>query len=204
MNAAAGTPHLPVIRANAEGFTDARPAKTDVSVWTRAMLRGDEAAWLNFYREYSGRILRYLLVLLKGDHEVATEVLQVTFTRIARHLREFSDEATLWPWLTRLARTALIDELRKRGRREESLRELEQEPANTRAEADDWSELLHQALRQMDERERALLERKYLRGESVREIAAAAGESEKVIESRMTRARGKLRAIMLELLQGEE
>jgi RNA polymerase sigma-70 factor (ECF subfamily) len=167
------------------------------------MVRGDETAWVSFHREYSGRIHRYLLAPFKGNDDMASEVLQVTFTRIARHAREFSEEAVLWHWVTRLARTAAIDELRKRGRREESLRELAQEPTAEEAESSDWSELLQQALAQMETTERELLQQKYLEGRSVREIALAGADSEKAVESRITRARGKLRAGMLQLLQRE-
>jgi RNA polymerase sigma-70 factor (ECF subfamily) len=202
MSAVAGAQRFPVIRAKAEVSIETRPENTDVAALTRAMVRGDEAAWVNFHREYSGRIHRYLLVLLKGDDEVASEVLQVTFTRIARHVREFSEETVLWHWTTRLARTALIDELRKRGRREESLRELAQEPSGE-SEREDWSELLQQALAQMETAERELLQHKYLEGQSVREIASDSGGSEKAVESRITRARVKLRALMIQLLRRE-
>ena len=203
MSAAAGARRFPVIRAKAEASVETRPENADVATLTRAMVRGDEAAWVRFHREYSGRIQRYLLVLLKGDDELANEILQVTFTRIARHMREFSEETVLWHWLTRLARTAVVDELRKRGRREESLRELAQESSESN-EPDDWSELLAQALAQLEPAERELLECKYLEGRSVREIAGTSADSEKAVESRITRARAKLRARMLQLLRREK
>ena len=204
MSVVAGAQRFPVIRAKADGSIETRPNHAEVAACTRAMVRGDETAWVNFHREYSGRIHRYLLVLLKGDDEVASEILQVTFTRIARHMREFNDEAVLWHWVTRIARTALIDEWRKRGRREESLRELAQDSTSTESEPDDWSELLQRALKQMDDRDRELLQRKYLEGQSVREIATSGSDSEKAVESRITRARGKLRALMLQLLRHEK
>src|SRR5882724_3461943 len=121
-----------------------------VATLTRAMRRGDEAAWVRFHQEYSGRIHRYLLVLLKGDHESASEILQVTFTRIARYMREFDDEKVMWHWLTRIARTATIDELRKRGRREESLRELAEASTVDEAEETQWPELLNRALTRIE------------------------------------------------------
>jgi RNA polymerase sigma-70 factor, ECF subfamily len=204
MSAVAGTQRFPLIRAKAEALNDTRPENPDVAGRTRAMVRGDEAAWVEFHREYSGRVHRYLLVLLRGDVEVASEVLQATFTRIARHVREFNDETVLWHWVTRLARTAAIDELRKRGRREESLRELASEPPSGHAAEDEWPELLQQALTQMEAADRELLEQKYLEGQSVREIAATGGDSEKAVESKLTRARGKLRAALLQLLKREK
>ncbi len=203
MNAVAGAQRFPVIRAKAEASTDTRPENTDVAALTRAMVRGDEAAWVNFHREYSGRIHRYLLVLSKGDDELASEVLQVTFTRIARYIRQFGEEEVLWHWAARLARTALIDELRKRGRREESLREFAQEPSGQSGQ-EDCSELLQQALAQMEPKDRELLQRKYMDEDSVREIAADGHDSEKAVESRITRARARLRTILFRLLQSEK
>jgi RNA polymerase sigma factor (sigma-70 family) len=204
MNAGAGAQRLPLICAKAEVSNETQHGPEGVRARTRAMVRGDEAAWVSFHRDYNGRIHRYLLVLLKGNDEVASEVLQITFTRLARHMREFHEEAVMWSWITRLARTALIDELRKRGRREESLRELAEEPAAEQLERTDWSELLQQALAQIETPERELLQRKYVQGQSVREIASGGMDSEKAVESRITRARAKLRAAMLRLLQREE
>jgi len=202
MSAVAGVQRFPVINAKAEVSSETRSEPTDVAALTRAMVRGDEAAWVRFHYDYSGRIHRYLLVVLKGDDELASEILQVTFTRIARHVREFREETILWHWVTRLARTAVIDEWRKRGRREESLRELAQEPVSP-TEPNDWSELLQQGLAQLDAAERDLLQRKYVEGQSVREIADSETDSEKAVESRITRARVKLRAVMLQLLKHE-
>jgi RNA polymerase sigma-70 factor (ECF subfamily) len=199
---AVAAPRFPVISAKAEGSIEACSENAELAALTRAMVRGEEAAWVRFHRDYSGRIHRYALVLLKGDVEAADEVLQVTFTRLARHIREFSDEAMLWHWITRLTRTVVIDEWRKRGRREESLRELAREPV-VENEANDWPELVQQALAQMEMPERELLQRKYLEGESVREIAQAGDDSEKAVESRITRARVRLRGIVLQLLQRE-
>jgi RNA polymerase sigma-70 factor (ECF subfamily) len=203
MSAVAGAQRLPVIRAKVEASMEARSENAEVAALTRAMVRGEEAAWVRFHHDYGGRIHRYALVLLKGDVETADEALQVTFTRMARHIREFNEEAVLWHWIARLTRTVVIDELRKQGRREESLRELARERA-IENEPGDWPELVQQALAQMEMPERELLRRKYLEGETVREIARAGEDSEKAVESRMTRARARLRGIVLQLLQREK
>lgn len=53
----------------------------------------------------------------------------------------------------------------------------------------------------LSEEDRWLLEQKYLDGGSVRQLAEAAGTSEKTIESRLTRARRRLRDLMLRHLK---
>src|SRR4051812_43266986 len=170
---------------------------------TRAMVRGEEAAWVRFHEEYSGRIYRYLLVLFKGDAEMAGEVLQVTFTRVARHFRQFEDEAVLWGWLTRIARTAAIDEWRKRGTREESLRQYADARNDHESDHESWPELLNRGLAGIRPADSELLRLKYIEGRSVRELAISAGDTEKAMESKLTRARIKLRAALLQMLKDE-
>lgn len=99
--------------------------KPEVTRLTRQMVQGNEDAWVHFHSEYSPRLFRYLLVLLRGDEDLAAELLQVTFTKIARHIRLFTEEIVLWHWCARIARTVTIDELRKRGRQSACLEEME-------------------------------------------------------------------------------
>ena len=47
----------------------------DLQAWTRAIRRGDEAAFTQFYELYSLRLYRYLLVLSRGNEFDAHEVL---------------------------------------------------------------------------------------------------------------------------------
>src|SRR5439155_13466587 len=50
------------------------------------------------------------------SEEPAREALQVAPLRVVRHIRRFDAEAVFWSWLTVLARSALVDEERKRHR----------------------------------------------------------------------------------------
>ena len=177
---------------------------TEVVNLTRAMVRGSDDAWVTFHRDFRGRIHRYLLVLLRGDHDMAGELLQVTLTRIVRHIRVFADGAILWHWITRIARTVVIDELRKTGRRRELIIELACTPSKADQGDEYWAELLTEALKRLEPNYCELLSGKYFDGLSVREFAAAHAESEKAVESRLVRARQKLREVMLELLQRDE
>lgn len=49
----------------------------------------------------------------------------------------------------------------------------------------------------MEAEERELLSRKYIEGWPVRDISAATGMSEKAVDSKLVRARQKLRSIMV-------
>lgn len=181
---------------------DGAPA-VEITHLTRALVRGDEGAWVRVYESYNGRIFRYALVLLHGDEAAAWEVVQTTFTRMARNIRPFSDEHVFWHWIARIARTAIIDDLRKSNRHESLLGEMERNLPETPDSDAPWLELLDRALAQLDDEYRVILTEKYFSGASIREIAATLSLSEKAAESRLTRARQKLRETMLVLLNHE-
>jgi RNA polymerase sigma factor (sigma-70 family) len=95
---------------------DDRASSADVAALTGRMVRGDEAAWREFYELYFNRLLRYLLVLTRGHEEAAREAVQLTLLRVVKHVRQFDSEAAFWSWLTVLARSSAVDEQRKRTR----------------------------------------------------------------------------------------
>lgn len=178
---------------------------------TRAMVQGDENAYRNFHETYFQRLFRYLLVVAGGDEEAAREAVQSTFLRVVRYLKPFDEEAQFWNWLTVLARTALADQRRKRSRYRAFLErftgqarvELEAAPtADGEADAQLLA-ALEQSLGRLPVEERALVERKYFRRESVREIATSLQLSEKAVESRLARVRQRLKGEVLTALKHE-
>ncbi len=175
---------------------------------TSRMARGEEPAFEQFHRLYFDRLLRYLFVVARGDEEAAREAVQATFLRVVRHIKPFRDEAKFWSWLTVLARSCAVDAARKKKRYWKFLdffsRQATEAPRVDESDADDL--LLHHLKDGLDllpEADRTVLSRKYLEGNSVVEIAAALGESPKAIESRLTRARRKLKEIILSRLKDE-
>ncbi len=173
------------------------------------MTRGDEAAYRAFYQLYFARLLRYLLVLTRGREDTAREALQITLLRVVRHIRVFDSESTFWSWLTVLARSAIVDEERKRKRFLVVLASLFQhqhvDVATTDSDADArlWT-LLEENLAVLPSDDRQLIERKYFAGESVKEIACATASTEKAVESRLGRVRRKLKDLILAQLKHEK
>ena len=186
----------------------AAPSSVDLEALTAGLVRGDEAAYRRFYDLYFQRLFRYLLVLTGGREEAAQDALQLTLMRVVRHIRTFDSESIFWSWLAVLARSALIDEERKRAR---YLRFLDRfflwtqpAPSNADHEADArLLALLDTHLEALPPEDRALLEQKYLDGQSVREIATALDTSEKAVESRLGRVRRKLKDLILAQLHDE-
>lgn len=185
------------------------PASRSVAAMTRGMVAGNEDAYRNFYEAYFPRLLRYLLVITKGDEDAARETLQVTLERVVRHIKVFADEAQFWNWLTVLARTAFADRHRKRRRYFAFLDRFKNHTEaiashleNGAADAQLLAEL-ENLVACLPAEERALVERKYFGGESVRNIADTSQATEKAVESRLSRVRRKLKDLLLERLNHE-
>ena len=175
------------------------------------MARADENAYRIFHEAYFQRLYRYLLVVAAGDEDAAREALQSTFLRVVRYIKPFDEESRFWNWLTVLGRTALADQRRKRSRYRAFLerftgharREAEAAPfADGQADARLLSALEESVHRLLSD-ERELVERKYFRRESVRDIATSLQISEKAVESRLTRVRVKLKGDLLTGLKHE-
>jgi RNA polymerase sigma-70 factor (ECF subfamily) len=173
------------------------------------MVVGSEAAYRSFYEAYFPRLLRYLLVIAKGDEDAARETLQITLERVVRYIKIFADEAQFWNWLTVVARTAFTDRHRKRSRylafldRFKTQAELVAPPHENGAADHQLLAALNHIIADLPVTERALIERKYYGGESVRDLAASLQTSEKAVESRLSRARRRLKELVLEKLKYE-
>lgn len=174
---------------------------------TRGMERGEDEAWRTFHREHGPGLFRQLLAGAFGDHAVAAEALQHTYLRVARHVRPCDSVPEFAGWLRVVARSALYDCLR-REQRQRALRQRHlAETAGGAAEAAAEERLhaaLDAALAGLAPADRGLLEAKYFAGTSVRSLAAQLGITEKAAESRLTRARGELRARLLADLSRHE
>jgi len=180
----------------------------DISGLTRAIQRGDPAAFAQFYGVYFPRLYRYLLVSSGGWEEGVQEALQESMIRVVRHMKPFAAEADLWNWMRRIARTALIDQVRRDRRSRLSIVPLSQSDAaelTDRDSAEDGSvELrlqLHLCLAELQSVERHLVEGKYLEGKRTKILAAEHGLTPKAVESRLARIRKKLKTLLLARLR---
>jgi RNA polymerase sigma factor (sigma-70 family) len=167
----------------------------DVLSLTAALRRGHEEAWREFHGAFYPRLFRWLLALSHGDEEQAAEAAHLTFLRAVRRVPETPCGEELWRWLTRLARCAYIDEWRRRKSRGRFLsRWLDAaEPPHLPPADSDPLAALEECLACLPEEDRLLLEDKYFARQPVRDLAALRNVSEKALESRLTRARERLR-----------
>jgi RNA polymerase sigma-70 factor (ECF subfamily) len=177
----------------------------DIRSFTRAIVKGDEAAFGEFYERFSGRLCGLLLFLTSGREEIAREVLQLTMIKAARKFRVFDHEAALWAWLSQIARNALVDYARAQSRLPrpvpiELLASSSAAPETAEAELLEWLEC---GLNALDEEERALVDSIYFRRRRQRDLADEGGTTPKAIESKLARIRAKLRQFVLQRIKNE-
>ena len=170
---------------------DARP-ESDGELVARCRA-GDEDAW----RELVDRFSRYVYgISVQGfrlsEHE-AEDVFQEVFSRAYEHLNGLRADDAVRPWLAQLTRRLCIDTIRARSR-EQVVEEVEDDASvDERIALLDDALTVHQALAQLPEHCREILDRFFARDESYRTIGEALDLPAGTIASRISRCLVKLR-----------
>jgi RNA polymerase sigma-70 factor (ECF subfamily) len=173
--------------------------------WTRRLAQGDEESWRWFHQRYYLPLLRYASQRV-GNPSHASEVVQQSYLRVARHIRPFTSEGDFWNWLCCVVRCAAVDHGRTASRRLLLMEKFAHwrashapdhtpSPATTPAA----SALLDEALATLSGDEANLLRRKYCEGWSTQDLATELSTTPKAIESRLARLRERLREIILNI-----
>jgi len=176
------------------------PAMSTVAVEILGPLRIDWPAELLRH----GSWLRGVLLARSRDRQAVEELLQVVSAEAVEHRDGLRDESRVAPWLYRIAvRTALLHRrhLGRQRRLHDAVAEHRRQSADGAGTSPlDWllsierNQLVRQALSSLPSKEAELLVLKYTEDWSYRELSEHLGISEAAVESRLTRARGKLRA----------
>jgi RNA polymerase sigma factor (sigma-70 family) len=189
-------------------FSSSKPEDSPLRDLTAGLACGSDVAWQKFHREFGPAIFRQLLAATRGDHDLASEALQQSYLRIARHARPCDSPLEFSAWLRVVARTALSDCRRRRMSFWQLLNRRRDDPSDTdstnAAEDERLQNALDAALVQLEPAERQLLEAKYFSGTDVRSLAEKLAISPKAAESRLTRARVALRRHVLAALARHE
>ncbi len=127
--------------------------------------------------------------------QLAEEVAQSTFLKLAQHARQLAPDTILSAWLYQVTRREAIDVVRREARRQ--LREqIATEMNAMNATAADWTHIeprLDEAMHALDETDRAAVLLRYFENKSLREVGQALGASENAAQKRLTRAVEQLR-----------
>ncbi|MEZ6189184.1 MAG: RNA polymerase sigma factor [Planctomycetota bacterium] len=181
------------------------------------MSLADDAALVERFRAGDGKAFELLVarhtryagsvaLSVTGDYHAALDVVQESFLKALDGIWNLENAARFRPWLRNVVRTTALDHLRRRkvvGRSGERLPgqgESDSQPLPAEGlapqeslEQDELRALIREEVVALPETQREVVYLKYLEGLSYEEIAETTGLTINTIESRLFRARGRLR-----------
>jgi RNA polymerase sigma-70 factor, ECF subfamily len=164
-----------------------------------AVLAGDAAAWRALYDRAFLPLYTWVWFRTGRDADRAMEVVQESWLVAVRRIRHFDpDRGTFNAWMRGIAAKVLLSRRRKWRRRAhyetdfEALEPMLADPADTGRQTA-VAELVAVAMAALPDHYRDVLHAKYGLGRSLAEIAADLGQSDKAVESLLTRARNAFR-----------
>jgi RNA polymerase sigma-70 factor (ECF subfamily) len=161
----------------------------------RALKEGDLAAVRAFHAACFRPLYTFCYYRLGRDHHATEEVVQETLVLGLKRIADYEPrKSDIHTWLAWLARNGI------RHANAERRRFVVLEPGHVEAAEPpdeepplETAELVGVALERLPEHYRTVLEKKYVRGESVRSIAESTATSEQAVQSLLARARDAFR-----------
>jgi RNA polymerase sigma-70 factor (ECF subfamily) len=172
----------------------------------------NEGAWEIFCNEYSLPLLTYIRLQFACSRELAEDIVQMTFVRCVKSIKSFNpSHGRLFAWLKAVARNEAHTMLSAFGPHVgveseitcDAIEGLEDAVLPDEVLARKEAQLLvHETLMEIPNRHRKVLILKYLENCRVAEIARLLGQSEKAVESLLSRSREAFRAMFLKKANG--
>ena len=163
--------------------------------------RNSEEAFHALVERYAGMVYHTALRQLGNPH-AAEEVAQAVFIILARKAATIRRQTTLYGWLFRATRFAVLNQRRQEKNR--ARREQEAYAMQSASNSDDlnpvWEQItphLDDALDKLPVMDRELVMIRYFGNKSHKEAAQTLGVSEDVVRKRLSRAMEKLRVIFV-------
>jgi RNA polymerase sigma factor (sigma-70 family) len=194
--------------ACATGSASVPPAVTgdDADMLAKAAA-GDSAAFDGLVRTHQEQITRLVHRLLGWPNDV-DDVVQDVFVDVLRNLSRFDGRSTVLTWITRIAINRCRSHQRRQWLRLRFLRtpplprgEGWGEGAGDQLETQETAQQVHQAIQQLNGRDREIIVLRYLEELPVEQIAEMLGATRGAIDVRLSRARRRLEAILKPLLE---
>jgi RNA polymerase sigma-70 factor (ECF subfamily) len=160
---------------------------------------GDQQAWAELVDRFSRYVYAISVQAFRLSDADAEDVFQEVFARAYQHLDGLRDDAAVRPWLAQLTRRLCIDRLRASSReRPTADEELELAGSEETLTLLEEALTVHEALAEVPEHCREILDRFFARDESYKTIGQALDLPSGTIASRISRCLARLR----ELLEG--
>jgi RNA polymerase sigma-70 factor (ECF subfamily) len=172
-----------------------QPSVSDAQLVARCRA-GDHQAWCELVERFSRYVYAIAVQAFRLSPDDADDVFQEVFARTYQHLERLRDDAAIRPWLGQLTRRLCIDQLRSGAREQPAESELEPGEPDEMLERLDEALTVHEALAELPENCREILDRFFAQDESYRTIGAALDLPSGTIASRISRCLKKLRAAL--------
>ena len=167
------------------------PVETDAQLVER-IRAGDQDGWRELVERFSRYVYAIAVQAYRLSEHDAEDVFQEVFARAYERLGQLRDPAAVRPWLAQLTRRVAIDRLREAGRvelNEELTLDVADETMDRIEEA--WD--VRNAMAELSEPCREVLDRFFGRDESYRTIGEALDIPPGTIASRISRCLAQLR-----------
>ena len=160
-------------------------------------LEGDRLAFEELVDRYQRRLLNFVYRTI-GDRERAEDLVQEVFIRVHRHLHRFDQTKKFSTWIYTIARNARIDRMRRNSSQPYDDLEGVDLPSDDvsgedQAFASQRAERVGQALADLPDDQKRIIELAYVYDLSQREIADKLDVPLGTVKSRMRLAYGKLK-----------
>jgi RNA polymerase sigma-70 factor (ECF subfamily) len=188
--------------------------QTEEKTFFRKLKKMDKWAWEVFCREYSAPLLAFVQFRFGCNQEKAEEIVQMTFIRCVKSIRTFKpSRGTLLNWLKKIstneAHTILQQDQKQLAMKTSALSSVESikgviEEIDAVALPEEIVAkgeiqlLIHETIAELYSRYRKVLILKYVENRKVAEIASMLGQSEKAIESLLSRSRQAFKKVFLQ------
>ena len=166
---------------------------TDAALVARCR-EGDDDAWRELVERFSRYVYAITIQAFRLPPQDAEDVFQEVFARVYERLDSLRDDDAVRPWIAQLTRRLCIDRVRS-GSREvgTDLEDLADAPADDVLTELEEAFDVHEALAELPENCRVILDRFFAQDESYRTIGDSLSLPAGTIASRISRCLDKLR-----------
>ncbi|RFM36209.1 RNA polymerase sigma-70 factor [Chitinophaga silvisoli] len=171
-----------------------------------ALKEGDESVFESVFHEYHEKIYLYILNKTQSPY-LAEETTQLTFIKLWQYRSSLTEDYTLFTQIFRMARTTLIDLLRKQDKRQslqtkspDKTTLMEHASVLDKMAAEELQKKLNHAIDTMPPVRKQVFTMSRMQHMSTKEIADTLGLSVKTVEGHITQALKQLREVLIVFL----
>lgn len=174
---------------------------------------GDTRAFQALVERYT-KLAGAVAYAVTGDFHASRDVVQESFLKVYTSLPQVKEPEKFKGWLRNVVRTTALDWRRRNKKGVQSLDALEGDEADPEArdtgpaeqvtDKDELRRRVREEIEKLPEAHREVVAMKYLDGRSYEEIGALTGLSQATIESRLFRARQKLKTKFERILRSTQ